>query len=537
MYLDLIKKEFTLNKTEDNSSLKTKIISFLLKFIGMALFISLEVFIYYSLDNQVSEYSNSSEVNFIFLVLILSITLLISIIFTTLRSRKILFNKEDKRILSTLPISDEIIILSKVSYLFIYQVILNLLITSPILITYFALRGGVPTIYVFSILFSVFISLFGLGISLIFSIVFEFFYRLIKLSDIVQFALAAVIVILLCFAYQVVLNIFLTGLSTNEGSGMLSSSLINNVNNLARFLLPIYTILNPLINHNNIMSGVFITVGLIILSLLVGYIVINLSYNFVHKTNIEFNLNRENNRNLKMHTPFRALINKEFTLLFKDSNNIFSYTALLIMVPFLSFVVITSLNQIVYQNLRIFAVYFPELINGLNILLILLFSSIINASAASSISRENKAIQIVKYLPVDPYKQVIAKLLPPMVLSSISLIITTLVLLITENIDYKVMLTSIFIGVILIIVTSICGLYFDMYDKGNHEHKLSYINTIISIGFPILIFIIHFGLSFLRVNGAGIYSIECILALALLIPLFIKFKDRWIKVFQQMEVN
>ena len=124
-----------------------------------------------------------------------------------------------------------------------------------------------------------------------------------------------------------------------------------------------------------------------------------------------------------------------------------------------------------------------------------------------------------------------------MVLSSISLIITTLVLLITENIDYKVMLTSIFIGVILIIVTSICGLYFDMYDKGNHEHKLSYINTIISIGFPILIFVIHFGLSFLRVNGAGIYSIECILALALLIPLFIKFKDRWIKVFQQMEVN
>ena len=143
MYLDLIKKEFTLNKTEDNASLKTKIISFLLKFIGIALFISLEVFIYYSLDNQVSEYSNSSEINFSFLVLILSITLLISIIFTTLRSRKILFNKEDKRILSTLPISDDIIILSKVSYLFIYQVILNLLITSPILITYFALRGSI----------------------------------------------------------------------------------------------------------------------------------------------------------------------------------------------------------------------------------------------------------------------------------------------------------------------------------------------------------------------------------------------------------
>ena len=39
MYLDLIKKEFTLNKTEDNSSLKTKIISFLLKFIGIALFV------------------------------------------------------------------------------------------------------------------------------------------------------------------------------------------------------------------------------------------------------------------------------------------------------------------------------------------------------------------------------------------------------------------------------------------------------------------------------------------------------------------
>lgn len=536
MFVDLIRKEFIFSRGETHNSKLSKVLDIFLKLIGIGVLIALEVFIYISLDKQVKAYSLNGS--FDFLVLFIFITMLISIIFTTLKARKILFNKSDYNILTILPISNSEILLSKISYLYLYQVILNLCITSPILITFFALRVSVPTLYVFSLFFAVLISLFGIGISLIFSIIFELVYRLIKLVNVVQFVLAVIFVVLLCFAYQVVLDIFLTGLTTNEGTGMLSSSLIDGVHNLAMYLIPIYTILNPLINVNNVLSGVCLSLGFTILSLLVGFIVASVSYNLIHKNSgNDFYIKRKSNKEIKMLSSFTALIKKEFILLFKDSSNIFSYTALLIMTPFLSFVVITSLNAIVYQNLAIFSIYFPELVSGLNILLILLFSSVINASASSSISREGKAIQIIKYLPVDPYKQVIAKLIPPIVLSSLSLLISDLVLFGSGNINYKVCLVSLFIGIILIIFTSIFGLYVDMYDKGNHNHKISYLNNLVSIGFPFLILIIHFALSFLRVGSVWIYLIECILSILLLIPLFINFKKRWLKVFEEMEVN
>ena len=537
MFIDLIRKEFIFSRLGDkNRPLLNKVLEALLKAIGVGLFIALEVFIYISLNEQVNEYSTNGS--FDFLVLVIFITMLISIIFTTLKARKVLFNKDDFNILSTLPISNSEILLSKIAYLYLYQVIINLCITSPILIAYFALKVSVPTLYVFSLFFSIIISLFGIGISLIFSIVFEYIYKFIKLFNLVQFILAVIFVVLLCFLYQVVLDIFLTGLSNTEGTGMFSSALIDGVHRLVLYLIPVYTILNPLINLNNVLSGVCLTLGFIILSLLLGFIVASLSYNFVRlKMNDDFYIKKKSNKEIMMLPKFKALLKKEFILLFKDSSNIFSYTALLIMTPFLSFVVITSLNQIIYQNLAIFSIYFPELINGLNILLILLFSAVINASASSSISRENKAVQIVKYLPIDPYKQVLAKLIPPIVLSTLSLLVTNVVLIATNNIDYKVFLVSTFIDILLIIFTSIFGLYADMYDKGKHQHKISYINTIVSIGFPLLILVIHFALSFSRASGYGIYLLESILAIALIVPLFINFKKKWLKVFEVMEVN
>ena len=58
--------------------------------------------------------------------------------------------------------------------------------------------------------------------------------------------------------------------------------------------------------------------------------------------------------------------------------------------------------------------YCFKVLEGINMCIVLLFASIINASAAMSFSREEKCIQIVKYIPVSIKLQLIAKTLIPL---------------------------------------------------------------------------------------------------------------------------
>ena len=104
MILDLVRKEFIEASSTRDLKFSRKILISIIKLISAGLLIALEVFIFYSLDSKVS--TNSSYGTFDFLVLILFLTLFISIIFTTLKARKVLFNRLEKAILSPLPLTD-----------------------------------------------------------------------------------------------------------------------------------------------------------------------------------------------------------------------------------------------------------------------------------------------------------------------------------------------------------------------------------------------------------------------------------------------
>ena len=240
-------------------------------------------------------------------------------------------------------------------------------------------------------------------------------------------------------------------------------------------------------------------------------------------------------KEIKVLSPFKALIKKELVLLFKDSTNIFSYTALLIMAPFLSFVVISSLNEIMYKSLKGFIIYFPELINSLNICLILLFSGVINASASLSISREEKAKQIIKYIPISPIKQIFIKILIPFILSSASLLISDIILVSFKVISFTSFITSLVIGLLLILFTNIFGVYSDMYDLANNKIKIKSLVNIINISYPFILFIIEFLLSYLKLNKYLINVIIILLSIILIIPLFIKIRSIIKKAFYKKE--
>ena len=287
----------------------------------------------------------------------------------------------------------------------------------------------------------------------------------------------------------------------------------------------------------NMLANSLMFVGIIIMTLVLGVFVVSMVYFKYSRLDTRPGHKQSRFSIKKVEKPWVALLKKELTILFKDSGNMFSYTALLIMAPFLSFVVISSLDNIMYQNMSFILTYYPELINGINVVLILLFVGVINSSASLSMSREGKALQIMKYIPISPIKQIIIKLISPILLSSLSLALTLFVLLISGNITGLAFMDSFILGFILVASNNILGIEWDMKDKGIQKTSVSFLNSVLAMGFPLIILGIHLGLSFLYVDRVFIYLSEIILGLLLLGLSFIKIKQRYTLAFRRMEVH
>ena len=123
MFLELIFKEFKKQRNFSKDKRKTFFLT-LLKLIFVGAFIALEVFIFLNLDKKIEKYSSYGTYDF--LVLFIFVLEIVAIVSSIVQARKVLFDKEDNRILMPLPISEGTIIASKITYIYLKEVFLNL---------------------------------------------------------------------------------------------------------------------------------------------------------------------------------------------------------------------------------------------------------------------------------------------------------------------------------------------------------------------------------------------------------------------------
>lgn len=538
MFLELLRKEFIEKKSQEKQSAAMVVLSYLLRGILIALFIALECYIAIALDKKIVQYSKYGS--FDFLVLFLFVMMGMNLLFTLVKARKSIFDHKDSQVVLPLPIPPSTQVFSKVIYLYVEAILFALFTSTPLLICYGASRHYIPYYYIFSILYPIFISIFSVGISLLLSIIYQQIYKIIKKSDILQFLMACVVVVSCCYLYQFVLNLFLTALNDSSIGGVFSADFVDGLHKARYYFLPVYHLMDSVIEKGHLTSDILIFIGSSLLSAILGISTTSLCY--LHEIKLgEHSVSKaKKSKSTKLLSPFKALIKKELDLLFKDETNLFSYTSLLILCPFLTFAVISSLNSIIYDNLRFYASYFPELVSGINLVLVLLFSGVINASASLSMSREGKSLIIVKYLPVSPLKQILAKILIPIFFSFLSLLVTEIVLISTGIITLPVFFSSFFIGTLLLVFSNVFGIYCDMHDKegDNRKVKLSIINDIIPLVLPLIIFALFFVFSvYVRIPSWSLYLIASLFSLLVLSPSFFALKKRYQKAFVKMEVS
>lgn len=538
MFLELLRKEFIEKKVKSQQSTAAHVLSLLLKFLLLGCFVALEVYIFLNLDKKIEKYSSYGS--FDFLVLFLFAMMVVGVFFSMVKARNAIFNQKDSRVTMPLPIPPSTQVAAKVTYIYIESVLFELLTSTPLLMTYGVPRHYIPYYHIFSILYPLFISVFIVGLALLFSLVYQQFYKLIKKSDIAQFITASVLVVSLCYLYQLVLNLFLNALNDSSIGGVFSESFVKSLHKARVYFLPVYQYADALIEKSNLRSDILIILGASFLVLILGVGAISLVYYHEIKNEDRGNSKTRESKQLRLTTPFKSLIKKEMDLLFKDEGNMFSYTSLLIMCPFLTYVVISSLNNIIYDNLRFYAAYFPELVSGINLMLVLLFSGVINASASLAMTREGKALKIVKILPISPIKQIFSKIMIPMFFSEVSLLLTAIVLISSKVITLPVFLSVLFIGTLTILFNNIFGVYADMHDMSSEERKIkmSIINELVPMLLPLVLFLIFFVFSItLHLPSWSLYLIGNLFSALVLLPFGIGLKKRYQKAFVRMEVS
>lgn len=360
----------------------------------------------------------------IILASLLSATCIAMILFGILYVISTYYFSDDIVQLITMPIKPHLILASKFVVVNIYQYFLEALFLLPCIIA-FGIKAGSPTYWIYSIIVFLVLPVIPTVICSVISILLMSFGKVFKNKD--RFKLISGILVL---AIAIGINLaFRMGGSKLASSG---SMIMNNRDGIkkAAMLFPSNLIaVNSILNESALLGLLQLVLFLLIsaaaasLFLLLGnklYIsgVVGLTQSTVSGKRLS---DKQFEKCNKKHSNVLALALKDWKILYRTP----AY--------FLNCV----LGGIVFPPLLLVLLGFslknsllPKLNNPLMIsidVLIVSFLCIMNMASPTAISRDGKDAYVSKFIPVPYHLQVLAKLLPGLILSFFTLIMTLLI--------------------------------------------------------------------------------------------------------------
>ncbi len=522
--LSLIKKEFKLNPFFLIPN-KKNWFSFIVFFVLLSGLIALEVYIFHTLYQRFNEYENGAfAFSNLFLIIIAFISLFIALIYT----QRIYFNQLDMFLIINKPLDYVKILLSKFLYALLVNYLSSLVFTLPLFIL-LATYGEVFDFFTFFIglFFPLFLSLFNLGVALILAVPLQYAYKFLKQFPLLQLLVVAIFLGLFCYGYSLVLNLFIDLINNNSLGTLFSVDSLEKMTHLSTHFYPYSLLTNGFVNyHYGLAFTFFLLMSLLLI--LGGITLVGLFY--LKLNQFSFVLEHRKRLDYPLLTPLRAIIKKEFILLFKENNTTYSFTALLILEPVLTYLVINAINVALLRgNLAIYLGVMPYLLNNIDLLIALLFSSVISLNAINIYQSEKKAIRVMKFIPYSLYKHIYIKLLIPYFVSAIATLIAFIILVATSLIGVDTflmgLLFALVLNFILMVLLMRAQLRNDKYKRVNNSLPsfISFLVPLVMVALNILLG------AFLNLKNIYTYLIDLIiiaLPLSYVIYYLVKrFKD------------
>lgn len=424
-----LKDKLDLGFISDKKLLIRKIIFFIFRFIlvgGVA-------FGLFFVASFLKIFHNSPFLPTSLMTIILTIILFISIVTSTIELTNSLYLAKDNAVLVTYPVNLNKVFLSKIIVYYLYELNKNFSFTLPIFIAFGLMSPVSPFFYFWIWIAFLVVTLIPVVLGVVLSIPFFYLSLFLKRT---RFIKTAVFITLLgSFIYLLVILIDLIPSQINILFfwGPIKVLLSDISIFFQKYFVGIYFVVVMIFGKLNIkMEYSFLTwqpwlafFGTIFLLSALFFIAYYLS-RFIFLKMISQGDSYEKQIRTKAflnvpHTRFTSFLIKEIKLLFRNGEFAYNFLATYISVPLIIFLI----NKIFgAMDLSVGGLFFVQAFNILLILLPLLSS---NGLIATMYSKEARTAYIKRTKPVKAFMPLFIKLIPNLVLSIISLVVSMLV--------------------------------------------------------------------------------------------------------------
>ena len=446
----LLKSSFTKNK-------KSNIGTFFIYLLAYGILIFYMCFMNYEMVTQLKATNTES----VFLNLtFLAITNLI-IFQNVVTSINILFFSKDVEYILPLPISSKKFLVAKINCLLVSEYIISAIMLLPALIMYgVVLNYGIHYYFVAILVFFIFPILPVLLVVFVMSIILRF-TKFIKNKDFAQY-LSIIMTIIICF-----MVLFSDNMNEDFDVAKMNNEIqiANNLaNSMSNYIITLKPAINTLYNYNNF-DGVK---NLVILctETILGYVILT---NVIQKFYIKIVINavssggkvskiKDTNKVFKQKSIGISYIKKEILVLCRNAVFLIQCVLPIIIFPMIILgplmISISNGSEEGKELLKVFASDKNSF--WLSIRLILIQTLIaFNFISITSISKDGKDAYVMKYLPLEPYKQVRYKLLTSVILNMIEIVsVIVFSLFIEKVIGFEYIIMLMIIGTLMNILTN-----------------------------------------------------------------------------------
>ena len=378
------------------------------------------------------------------------------------------FSKDIEPIMH-MPFKSSQIILGKYISALVEMYLYTGIIVLPLII--YGIKSGAGILfYVYTIISFLVLPVIPMIVGSLITMILMRFTNLSKHKDALR-VVAGVFVLVLVVVFNYVSQKSNSSLDGSSSLSMITdnSDLINSISNIV-FTNSILS--KALIFSNEFKGFLFILASVVIsICLFILYYIIGgkLYYNSIIGTSETFSKRKDVfesgnlEKTVKKNSEFRALFNKEIRTLFRTPQFFINGVAMILYMPAIVGIVCFSNGNL--ERIRN-ALQSSTNFYGYALVGVFLFSTMGisgGGAAITAVSREGKEFFVSKYIPIEPKKQILAKIVASISINLIACIISIGVLIFLK-VPVDLLLLSIVISILSIITMSLMELFMDYKD-------------------------------------------------------------------------
>ncbi len=526
--LTLLIKDFRLMFSRERSGAKA-VIRALLSVLFVMCFVAIEIFLFAAILKKIEKFNSAPTAFMLLFLLVISVFMTISGVF---QAKKLFFNEQDIQQLSNHPVTNGKMIASKLIFLLAVHYATSLLFEFPIFVAYGRIFSKTTWFYYKALFYPLLASIFEIGIALLIVYPVWMFLEYLKKHVVLEFGLSVALIFALAYPYSKILNVFV-GLVTNNELGILfTEESINSLTKISEFAIPMNFLVDVFVMNKGtrLFPYIAIATGIFIFGLAITV------FTFHKVRNLATTAKPKQPKVIyKRRSQIFGLVKKEILLLTKNPDYIFSFSGLLIVQPFLLYLIVVAMNAIFSSGTFLYyTTLFPNFVALVDVFLVMMVTLIINGGANQYISIEERTIKNLKTIPIDHRVQLTIKMMIPYTLSSFFLLISIAVLLISGVVSLMTAVFSLLLTMVVMFVFEVIS----MREELNIRHgkpRSTFLSTLFSYILPFAYIALVMLLSYKGLSLWIIYSFGILLFFILGFPHVLKVRRHMGDWFMELE--